>query len=563
MGVPERIGRYQILGELGQGAMGTVYRGRDEMLDRDVAVKVMSKGLADAVARARFLREARAAAKLQHPNIVVIYELGEHEGAPFMALELLEGVDLQRAIDSGIRPDPRATLPVVLQLLAGLGHAHEHGIVHRDVKPSNVFLPFGRPAKIMDFGVARLAGLGTTTTGVVVGTPNYMSPEQVSAGEIDGRSDLFSSGLILYELVTGEKAFKADSVVSIMYKILHEAPDLALIPEGHQWERLRAVLARALARRAEDRYPDARAMSAEVGQALSDLGGTVDWTAPADQALLVRPRPTLRSAPTIEATRPTVPPAAAPARVRPSPVPASTRRSPLAAGLGAAALVALVATGTWLWWRPAPPSASPTLPPLPSPTAAAGAEAPVPTPLPAATAAPAVPLAPATPRPTPAPRPPPPGADARDHARRRADGHSGGHTRAGPGRRGSPPARRGLRQTRPLAGGPGRGPRRARDPADERPRHRPRPAGRGRDGDRRVPEERAGRAPGGRPGPRARGGAPRLPDPQERPAPPRHAPGDRAAVGRLPRPDVLRYDAATARDEPGTKPPKEGRSWRT
>ena len=123
MDVPERIGRYQVLGELGQGAMGTVYRGRDEMLDRDVAVKVMSKGLADADARARFLREARAAAKLQHPNIVVIYELGEHEGAPFMVLELLEGVDLQQAIDGGIRPDPRATLPVVLQLLAGLGHA--------------------------------------------------------------------------------------------------------------------------------------------------------------------------------------------------------------------------------------------------------------------------------------------------------------------------------------------------------------------------------------------------------------------------------------------------------
>ena len=303
MGVPERIGRYQVLGELGQGAMGTVYRGRDEMLDRDVAVKVMSKGLADADARARFLREARAAARLQHPNIVVIYELGEHEGAPFMVLELLEGVDLQRAIDGGIRPDPRATLPVVLQLLAGLGHAHEHGIVHRDVKPSNVFLPSGRPAKIMDFGVARLAGLGTTTAGVMVGTPNYMSPEQVAAGELDGRSDLFSAGLILYELVTGEKAFQADSLVSIMYKILHEAPDLGLIPDGRQWERLRAVLTRALAREASDRYPDARAMSAELGQALSDLGGTLDWSAPADQALLVRPRPTLRSAPTTSRPR--------------------------------------------------------------------------------------------------------------------------------------------------------------------------------------------------------------------------------------------------------------------
>jgi eukaryotic-like serine/threonine-protein kinase len=401
MGVPERIGHYQILGELGQGAMGTVYRGRDEMLDRDVAVKVMSKGLADADARARFLREARAAARLQHPNIVVIYELGEHEGVPFMALELLEGVDLQRAIESGIRPDPRATLPVVLQLLAGLGHAHEHGIVHRDVKPSNVFLPFGRPAKIMDFGVASLAGLGTTTTGVLVGTPNYMSPEQVSAGELDGRSDLFSAGLILYELVTGEKAFRAESLVSIMYKILHEAPDLRLIPEGHQWERLRAVLERALSRRPEDRYPDARAMSADVGQALADLGGTMDLTAPADQALLVRPKPTLRTAPTAWAPRPATPPFAAPPRepAPPVPTPAPKRRSPLAAGLGAAALVALAAMGAWLWLRPgagpaprpaSPVPVSPSSAPEPSATASPlpAEPSPTPTPTPAPTAAP-------------------------------------------------------------------------------------------------------------------------------------------------------------------------------
>ena len=409
MDVPDLIGRYQILGELGQGAMGTVYRGRDEMLDRDVAVKVMSKGLADADARERFLREARAAAKLQHPNIVVIYELGEHEGAPFMVLELLEGVDLQRAIDGGIRPDPRATLPVVLQLLAGLGHAHEHGIVHRDVKPSNVFLPSGRPAKIMDFGVARLAGLGTTTAGVVVGTPNYMSPEQVAAGELDGRSDLFSAGLILYELVTGEKAFQADSLVSIMYKILHEAPDLGLIPDGHQWERLRAVLTRALARKASDRYPDARAMSAELGQALSDLGGTLDWSAPADQALLVRPKPTLRSAPRTFAPRPAsaaaTPRAPAPGHPgTPAPV-APARRPALAAGLGGTALVALVATGAWLWLRPAAaptppaplPSFSPTSSPLPSPTEAATAA-------PGATATPeaAPTLVPARPSPTPA-----------------------------------------------------------------------------------------------------------------------------------------------------------------
>ena len=531
MGVPERIGRYQILGELGQGAMGTVYRGRDEMLDRDVAVKVMSKGLADADARARFLREARAAARLQHPNIVVIYELGEHEGAPFMVLELLEGVDLQRAIDGGIRPDPRATLPVVLQLLAGLGHAHEHGIVHRDVKPSNVFLPSGRPAKIMDFGVARLAGLGTTTTGVVVGTPNYMSPEQVAAGELDGRSDLFSAGLILYELVTGEKAFQADSLVSIMYKILHEAPDLGLIPDGRQWERLRAVLTRALARKASDRYPDARAMSAELGQALSDLGGTLDWSAPADQALLVRPKPTLRSAPRTSRPRARrVPrrrlglplPAASRRAGTPAPV-APARRPALAAGLGGAALVALVATGAWLWLRPAAaptppaplPSFSPTSSPLPSPT-----EAPR-----------AAPGGDRHSRGGPDTRPRAPLAHTRADAD--ADAHRDARRprrRPGPERRGAPAACRGFRPAGSLGGGAGRGPRGARERSQECPRHGAGAAGGGRAGHRGVPPERAGRAQGGRPRAGRAGGAARLRDPQERPEAAGHVPGGHAAA---------------------------------
>jgi serine/threonine-protein kinase len=410
MSVPDRIGRYQILGELGQGAMGTVYRGRDEMLDRDVAVKVMSKGLTDAHARERFLKEARAAAKLQHPNIVVVYELGEHEGAPFMVLEYLEGVDLQRAIDDGIRPDPRVTLPVVLQLLAGLGHAHEHGIVHRDVKPSNVFLPSGRPVKIMDFGVARLAGLGTTTAGVVVGTPHYMSPEQASAGAIDGRSDLFSAGLILYELVTGEKAFQADSLVSIMYKILHEAPDLSLMPQGPQWARLRAVLARALARQPQDRYPDARAMSADLAQALSELGGTLDWTAPADQALLVRTRP--RTAPRIHSAGGASAPASGPVRPAlpvPSAAPAAARRPPVAAGLGAAALVAVVAAGAWLWLRPAPPPGPPPATPSPPPREAglAVTEPPMPAvPSPSPTPEARRPASPSLSSPTPSPAAP-------------------------------------------------------------------------------------------------------------------------------------------------------------
>jgi serine/threonine protein kinase len=281
---PLSIGRYKVLGLLGKGAMGIVYRGRDEGLERDVAIKVMA--VPDSDGRSRFLKEARAAARLQHPNIITIYELGEHEGAPFMALELLEGCDLQHAIEEGIRPDPALTLPVVIQVLAGLGNAHDQGIVHRDIKPSNVFLCKGRPAKIMDFGVARL-GKGTTTAGAIVGTPYYMSPEQVLGGPIDGRSDLFSVGLILYELVTGEKGYRADSVVSLLYKIAHEAPDVSLIPKDSRWEGIRSVLHDALARDPKDRYPDAQTMERNLREALRAFGGSESAPTAADSGLLI------------------------------------------------------------------------------------------------------------------------------------------------------------------------------------------------------------------------------------------------------------------------------------
>lgn len=452
MGLPERIGRYRILGKLGEGAMGAVYRGRDESLDRDVALKVMSRGMAEPTARARFLREARAAAKLQHPNIIVIYELGEHEGALYMALELLEGIDLQRGIGAGVKPDPRFTLPVVLQLLAGLGHAHEHGCIHRDVKPSNVFLPLGLPAKIMDFGVARLAGHAvTTTSGAVSGTPSYMSPEQIRGGEIDGRSDLFSAGLILYELVTGEKAFRADTVVAVVFKILHEDADLSLIPEGSRWDRLRRVIARALARPREERYPDARAMYEDLALALQDLGGSVDPGAPADHALLVRPRvgrgdnppaptplPFVAAGPRQEAPRRASPPRAAAPEGRRSGVALA-----LAGALGVGTL-GLLGFAAWLTFGPAGGTGAGPSPPIPPPSAPGPSEpgptapgvlrqegtatpSPVPTPSPALTPTPSpVP----TPTPTPAPTPtapPTPALTLEQHLERANEAMAQGH----------------------------------------------------------------------------------------------------------------------------------------
>ncbi len=387
--MPAHIGRYRILGELGRGAMGTVYRGRDETLERDVAIKVMSVDAANADARARFLKEGRAVGRLQHPNIVTIYELGDHQGSPYMALELLEGMDLQQAIEAGIRPDPKITLPIVLQALAGLGHAHETGIVHRDVKPSNIFLPRGRPAKITDFGIARLAD-GPTTKKMLVGTPNYMSPEQVRAGDLDGRSDLFSVGLILYELVTGEKAYQGDTVVAVLYKIANENPDLGLIPRGARWEKLRSIITRALQRKPEERYVDARAMSTDILEALQELGGSADWMTPSDQALLVRARPAATRAGVSGAPppSPSATPAAAVAPGDRTPPAEKASRTPhaLAAGLGLAAL-GLCGIAVWLM---TPPDPRPS--PVPSPAATVATATPPPTP----------PAASATPSPAPA-----------------------------------------------------------------------------------------------------------------------------------------------------------------
>jgi serine/threonine-protein kinase len=415
--LPPRIGRYRVLSLLGRGAMGVVYRARDDGLERDVALKVMA-AMADATGegRDRFLREARSVARLQHPNIVIIYELGEHEGAPFMAMELLEGVDLQRAIAAGLRPDPRVTLPIVMQLLAGLGHAHEHGLVHRDVKPSNVFLPRGRPAKVMDFGVARLAA-GTTAAGAMVGTPNYMSPEQVRTGQVDGRSDLFSAGLILYELVTGEKVYRADNVVSLLYTIAHEDPALAELPAGPQWERVRAVVERALQRQPDDRYPDARSMSDDVARALEDFGGAAPGPPTWDETPV---RPAAWAA--------EWPPAAA---VPEAPAPEPSRRLALAA-LAAAVAALIVGAGLFVWLRPpagaqqpaasaltAPASTAPSLfpppvqaspslpPPAPATPSALASPAPLPVTTPPRTAP--EPVLPAPETTDGAPRP---GADA-------------------------------------------------------------------------------------------------------------------------------------------------------
>ena len=196
-----RIGRYLITGRIGRGGMGMVYRGLDEALEREVAVKTLNaEGSLDADSRRRFEVEAKAAARLQHPNIVTVFELGEDRGLPFIAMEMLPGADLEALLRSGEEIPLAEKLDVVAQVCRGLAYAHERGIVHRDIKPSNVRLLEDGTAKIMDFGIAKLGGTHLTKTGMMVGTVHYMSPEQVRGKPLDGRSDVFSAGVILYEL---------------------------------------------------------------------------------------------------------------------------------------------------------------------------------------------------------------------------------------------------------------------------------------------------------------------------------------------------------------------------
>ena len=206
----EHIGKYEILGELGQGGMGAVYRGRDTVIGRDVAIKVIHKqALGAPDIKKRFYREARSAGRLAHENITVIYDIDEADGAPFLVMEYLDGEDLRTRLDRGRALSNDEKLSIAIQIARGLHYAHEQGIIHRDIKPANIrILPNGR-VKIMDFGIARIQNetQALTQTNLSLGTPRYMSPEQIKGEELDRRSDLFSYGVLIYELFTGQNPF--------------------------------------------------------------------------------------------------------------------------------------------------------------------------------------------------------------------------------------------------------------------------------------------------------------------------------------------------------------------
>jgi serine/threonine protein kinase len=272
----QQIGRYKILGELGRGAMGIVYRAEDPALDRIVALKTIILA-EDAAGRMeyhkRFFQEAKAAGKLTHPHIVTTYDFGEEDGLAYMAMELLEGTELRtRMKDGAIKPAD--ALDIARQVADGLGFAHERGVVHRDIKPANIMLLPRGQVKIMDFGIARMRAADfKTSTGIVLGTPKYMSPEQIEGSPVDHRSDIFSLGIVLYEMLTGARLFAGEDAPQIMHNVTHleHEPPTRLNPELPAM--LDFVVARALKKNPAVRYQDTYELAADLATCLAELRG--------------------------------------------------------------------------------------------------------------------------------------------------------------------------------------------------------------------------------------------------------------------------------------------------
>ena len=256
------IGRYEILEEIGRGAMGTVYRARDPLIERTVAIKTVSitqLRQEGSDAESRFLREAQSAGRLSHPNIVTIYDVGEADGLAYIAMEYLCGPTLRDLMNKGPMPLELA-LDTATQMAEALAFAHEHGVIHRDIKPANVVVTDQRgQIKLTDFGIAHLANTEHTHTGQMLGSPRYMSPEQAMGHEVDGRSDIFSLGAVLYEMLTGQYAFDGDSLPAIVYRVVNEPPTAAEALRPQLSGGLASLLAHMLNKSPHAR-PDARAL---------------------------------------------------------------------------------------------------------------------------------------------------------------------------------------------------------------------------------------------------------------------------------------------------------------
>ena len=293
----DRIGKYRIVERIGQGAMGEVFKAHDPLLNRFVAIKTISPALAsDPEFRQRFQREAQSAAQLNHPNIVTIYDFGNDEaGLTYMAMELVEGLDLRESIRRRALGPLLRRLDLMVQLCDGLGFAHARGVVHRDLKPANIHVQPSGQVKILDFGLARLASSEMTKTGTVMGTPHYMSPEQVRGQKADARSDVFSLGAVCYEMIAGTRPFDGRTVPEVLQALVERdaTPLRAKAPDTPQ--SVSAVIERALSRDPAARFADAAEMGRALAAAQKSLAGETIVGAPpgAEATVLQHPGDTL------------------------------------------------------------------------------------------------------------------------------------------------------------------------------------------------------------------------------------------------------------------------------
>ena len=386
-----RIGKYEVRRELGRGAMGVVYEGYDPMIKRIVALKtIRADQLAGENAEtviARFRREAQAAGRLSHPNIVSIYDIGEDEGVWYIAMEYIQGRGLKDYFEANERFAPADIVRIMTQILDALGYSHRLGVIHRDIKPANVILLANGAVKVADFGIAHIESSNMTQVGTVLGTPSYMSPEQIMGLPVDGRSDLFSAGVILYQFLTGERPFSG-STTATMHKVLEEEP---LPPSRFNVQvpgAMDAVVRKALAKRPDERFQTAD----EFAAALRDAAQRQD--PPAEATLLATPEPAQRARADATRTEKIAPPVArgsAPAATDPAPPPKKSQTTAMAI----VAAVAVIAIGASLWavfqrsagdaakvaQAPAAPAATTV---TPATTAAGAPAAPVPAPAPPA-----------------------------------------------------------------------------------------------------------------------------------------------------------------------------------
>ena len=332
----DTIGKYQLVRVIGEGGMGRVYEAVDPMIGRRVAIKTVSLHVvADEETRARFFREAQAAGQLSHPNLITIHDIGDADGTPFIVMEFLEGLDLSREIRQK-RLSYDAKIQLMIEVCQGLAFAHGHGIVHRDIKPANIFLTTTGLTKILDFGLARGAISELTQTGKILGTPNYMAPEQIRGEDVDHRADIFATGVVFYELLSGRKAFDGDSVATTLYKVLETQPPPITLLDEQLPAALSAVIDRALAKDRVARFQTSR----EMLDALLQAAG--------------------RSAHVDRSLPPTMPVKVAAAASAPP------RRMPPAVGWALAGVIVAGVAGMALWTKRATNSANETIPPRPA-----------------------------------------------------------------------------------------------------------------------------------------------------------------------------------------------------